>query len=98
VKEPKTVFRSTEHMAANGDAISYSFCRDSGITAGGEVVILAFNETVRKPGPATDDGMPTKIGELRIHKDALIAFMASMVRESKADQLKQLGDLQALGL
>ena len=96
MKEPKTVFRSLEHTAENGDDLSYSFCRNSGLSAGGHVVILVFNETVRVP--SATGGSATKVGEVKVHKDALIAFMASMVREAKADQLKQLGDLQALGL
>ena len=81
----------------SGDEISYSFVHDAGLASGGKVKILAFNESkFVESTHGMKHSMP--LGELEVHKDALISFVASLVRRAKASQLKELNDLQVLGL
>ena len=91
-------FRSKDHTAcATGDEISYSFVHDQGLTSGGYVDILVFNES--KFVQSTHDmKLPARIGELKVHKDALVAFVAAMVRDAKAEQIEELNDMGAFGL
>ena len=62
------------------------------------VTIIAFNESKREPGPASVDAFPTEIGKIQVHKDALIAFVASLVRGAKVSQIKSTNDMQVFGL
>lgn len=89
-------FRSKDNTDSKGQEISYSFVYDSGLTGGGMVSILAFNESVDVPGPA--GLVPKRLGELEVHKDALIAFVASMVRGAKVAQIEDTNDMGAFGL
>lgn len=91
------VFVSKDHTDLNDHGErSYSFVHDAGLTSGGYVSILAFNEGVLVDGPAGK--IPKKLGELKVHKDALTAFVASMVRDARIDQLESMNDMGAFGL
>jgi hypothetical protein len=90
-------FESIGHtLLRTGDEASYTFVHDQGLTSGGTVKILAWNDSVDEPGPA---GLaPKKLGEVEVHKDALIAFVAHLVRGAKVAQAEGQGDMQVLGL
>lgn len=91
-------FRSKNHTNhKGGDEISYSFVHDPDLTSGGAVTILAFNESKLEDA---GHGMKhaAKIGEITIHKDALVAFVASMVRNARIDQLNDMNDMGVFGL
>lgn len=91
------VYRSTDHTDPKaGDELSYSFVHDAGLTSGGKVRILAFNESKLVDGPAGK--VPWEMGQLEVHKDALISFVAKLVRDAKTAQIAELNDLQVLGL
>jgi hypothetical protein len=92
-------FRSKDHTNhKSGDEISYSFVHDAGLTSGGAVTILAFNES--KLVEEGNHGMKfaEKIGEITIHKDALVSFVASMVRNAKEAQLGDMNEMGVFGL
>ena len=90
--------RSTDHTdPKSGNEISYSFVHDAGLASGGKVKILAFNES---KFVENTHGMklPMPLGELEVHKDALISFVASLVCAARVARLEEMNDLQVLGL
>ena len=88
-------FQSKGHNGPKGVELDYSFCYDSGLSTGGMVKILVFSSTETEEG---QDHLPKKLGEFEVNKDALVAFMAHLVRIEKVVQAESAGDLKVLGL
>jgi hypothetical protein len=90
-------FQSKDHTDLKSkDEISYSFVYDAGLTSGGSVTVIRWNESKLVDGPAGK--IPLEEGRMVVHKDALIAFVAHLVRGQRISQIEGMNDLQALGV
>lgn len=75
--------------------VDYSFVYDGNLSSGGQVRIVRF---LCKGPRGKPERTQEETGSLLVDKDALIHFVASLVRGKKIARLKDQNDLTVLGL
>jgi hypothetical protein len=90
-------FQSKGHNGPNGEEFDYSFVYDSGLSTGGMVKILVFSATETEEATGGMQ-LPKKLAEGEVHKNALVEFLAHLVRIERVVQIEGQNDMEVLGL